>query len=108
MATEDHVGGMGSISIRLSVRNTQQSGRTTPSAPQGPFSASQMGWEGHLLSAQGPALGTPGFAPESNYLAASWHFVGWSFKIRQEPMFKGFTKYQFQLTHIEMKLSMSV
>lgn len=72
------------------------------------LSASQMGWEGHLLSAQGPALATPGFSPEGKYLAASWSFVSGSFKILQELLFKGFTKYQFQLIQTEMKLSMSV
>lgn len=43
--------------------------------------ASQMGWEGPLLSAKGSALGTPGLALAGNYLAALWCFAGWSFKI---------------------------
>lgn len=60
-----------------------------------------MGWEGHLLSVEGSALGTPGLAPEDNSLAVLWCLACWSFKVLQEPLFKGFISYiSFQVTRI--------
>lgn len=78
-ATEDHMGDQG-----LGQELPAEGGTALP-APQGLLAASRMGWEGPLLSAPGPALATPGFAPEGNYLAVSWCFVGWSSKTLQEP-----------------------